>query len=184
MGRGEDVRGPDGRPRRSGSRWRWRRICRWIHLRAVERRDAAGVGKARLGAWGVADHLPWGHHHGHCRAGAGVRTGRIGADSALRQCFSIGCRGRFLLLGVCGSIVLRAPFASTPPGAASLLLIFLPWIVSEVFLGEIDFGLWAPSCDSGFGQLPGHGESSSDGTDSHMVRSGAWNLRFSCHQPR
>jgi len=36
---------PDGRPRRSGSRWRWRRICRWIHLRAVERRDAAGVGK-------------------------------------------------------------------------------------------------------------------------------------------
>jgi len=58
---------------------------------------------------------------------------------------------------VCGSIVLRAPFASTPPVPHLSYWIFLPWIVSEVFLGEIDFGLGLLLVILGLGSYLGTG---------------------------
>ena len=45
--------------------------------------SAEEVGEARLGARRVADDLPGRHHDGDARAGAVVRQGRLGADSAV-----------------------------------------------------------------------------------------------------
>jgi hypothetical protein len=64
-------------------RWRRRRVCRRTHLRADDRRDAAGLGAARLGARGAGGNLPGRHDDGDGRAGSRVCQRGLGPHPAL-----------------------------------------------------------------------------------------------------
>ena len=76
-----DVRRADVRTRRVRPRRRRRRVRGGVHLRTARRRAARRGRQARLGARRAAHHLPRRHDDGDGGTGAGVREGRLGADS-------------------------------------------------------------------------------------------------------
>ena len=87
---GQDVPRAHLRTGRSRSRRRRRRFRLRILLRIAHRRSAGRGRETGLGARRSVDDLSRRHHHGYPGAGAGLRQGRLRADSTVRGVSRVG----------------------------------------------------------------------------------------------